>query len=43
MVLGSGNPMEEMNEFMGDGVFTEKENLFNSVEDNGCLEDGGIE
>ena len=41
--LGMGDPMEKADEFMGDGVFTEKENLFDGVEDDGGFEDGGIE
>ena len=43
MVLGSGNPMEKMNKFMGDGVFMEKGDLFDGVEDDGYLEDGSVE
>ena len=41
--LSSSDPMEKVNKFMGDGVFTEKENLFDGVEDDGGFEDGGIE
>ena len=35
MVLGSGDSMEKMDEFMGDGVFMEEENLFDGMEDDG--------
>ena len=37
------DPMEKVNMFMGDGVFTEEGNLFNGVEDNGGFEDGSVE
>ena len=43
MLLGASDPMEEANEFMGDGVFTEEGNLFDGVEDNRGFEDGGVE
>ena len=43
MPLGTSNPMEEVNEFMGDRVFTEEGNLFDGVEDDGGFEDGGVE
>ena len=43
MSLGMSDPMEKVNMFMGDGVFTEEGNLFDSVEDNRGFEDGGIE
>ena len=37
------DPMKEVNEFMGNRVFTEKGNLFDGMEDNGGFEDGSIE
>ena len=42
MVLSSGDPMEEANQFVRNGVFTEKGNLFDCVEDDGGFEDGGV-
>ena len=42
MSLSSGDPMEKMNQFMQDGVFTKEGDLFNCVEDDGDLEDGGV-
>ena len=41
--LCSRDPMEQMDKFMGDGIFPKEGNLFDSVEDNGCFEDGGVE
>ena len=41
--LGLGDPMEEVNKFMGNGVFTEEGDLFDGVEDNGGFKDGGVE
>ena len=41
--LGASDPMEKVNKFMGDGVFMEKGDLFNGVEDNRGFEDGSIE
>ena len=43
MSLGTSDPMEEANKFMGNRVFTEEGNLFNSVEDDGGFKDGSIE
>ena len=43
MSLGSGDPMEEVNKFMRDRIFTEERNFLNGVEDNGGFEDGGVE
>ena len=43
MLLGMSDPMEKVNEFMGNRVFTEEGNLFDGMEDNGGFEDGGIE
>ena len=42
MSLGTSDPMEKVNKFMGDGVFTEEGNLFDGVEDDGGFEDGGV-
>ena len=41
--LGSGDPMEEANKFMGNRVFTEEGNLFNGMEDDRGFEDGSVE
>ena len=41
--LGMSDPMEEANKFMGNRVFMEEGNLFDSVEDNRGFEDGSIE
>ena len=41
--LGASDPMEKVNKFMGDGVFTEEGNLFDGVQDDGGFEDGGVE
>ena len=41
--LGTSDPMEEVNKFMGNRVFMEEGNLFDSVEDDGGFKDGGIE
>ena len=43
VLLGMSDPMEEVNKFMGDGVFTEEGNLFDGMEDDGGFEDGDIE
>ena len=43
MSLGTSDPMEKANKFMGDGVFTEERNLFDGVEDDGGFEDDSIE
>ena len=43
MSLGSGDPMEEVNKFMRDRIFTEERNFLNGVEDNGGFKDGSIE
>ena len=42
-MLGTSDPMEKVNKFMGDGVLTEEGNLFNGVEDDGGFKDGSIE
>ena len=41
--LSSGDTMEETNQFMRNGVFTEEGDLFDCVEDDGGFEDGGVE
>ena len=43
MSLGTSDPMEEVNEFMGNRVFMEKGDFFNGMEDDGGFEDGGVE
>ena len=43
VLLGASDPMEKVNKFMGDGVFTEEGNLFDSVEDDRGFKDGGVE
>ena len=43
VALSLGDPVEKMNEFMQNRVFTEKGDLFDCVEDDGGFEDGGIE
>ena len=43
VLLGTSDPMKEVNEFMGYGVFTEEGNLFDGMEDNRGFEDGGVE
>ena len=43
MSLCSGDPMEEVNKFICDGVFTEKGDFFDGMEDNRSFEDGSIE
>ena len=43
MLLGTSDPMEKVNKFMGDGVFTEERNLFDGVEDDGGFKDGSVE
>ena len=42
MALSLSNPMEEANQFVRNGVFTEKGNLFDCVEDDRGFEDGGV-
>ena len=42
MLLGSGDSMEQVNKFMGDGVFMEEGDLFNGMEDDGGFKDGGV-
>ena len=42
VTLSSSDPMEETNQFMRNGVFTEEGDLFDCVEDDGGFEDGGI-
>ena len=43
MSLGTSDPMEKANKFMGDRVFTEEGNLFDGMEDDRGFEDGGVE
>ena len=43
VALGSGDPMEESNQFMRNRIFTEEGDLFDCVEDDGGFEDGGVE
>ena len=43
VMLSLSDPMEETNQFMRDGVFTEEGNLFDCVEDDGGFEDGSVE
>ena len=43
VVLSLSDPVEEMNQFVRNGVFTEKGDLFDCVEDNRGFEDGSIE
>ena len=43
MSLGTSDPMEKVNKFMGDRVFTEEGNLFDGMEDDRGFEDGGVE
>ena len=42
MLLGSGDPMEKMNQFMRDGVFMKEGDLFDCVEDNRGFKDGSV-
>ena len=42
VMLSSSDPMEEMNQFVRNGVFTEEGDLFDCVEDDGGFEDGGV-
>ena len=42
MALSSSDPMEEMNQFVQNGVFTEEGDLFDCVEDDGGFKDGGV-
>ena len=41
--LSTSDPMEKVNEFMGNRVLMEEGNLFNSMEDDGSFEDGSVE
>ena len=41
--LSPSDPMEQANQFVRDGIFTEEGVLFDCVEDDGCFEDGGVE
>ena len=41
--LGMSDPMEEVNKFMGNRVFTEEGNLFNDMEDDRGFKDGSVE
>ena len=43
MSLGLGDPMEEVNQFMRNGVFMEEGDLFDGMEDDGGFEDGSVE
>ena len=43
VALSSSDPMEEVNQFVRNRVFTEEGDLFNCVEDDGGFEDGGVE
>ena len=43
MTLGSGDPMKEADEFMGDGIFMKEGDLFDCMENDGGFEDGSIE
>ena len=42
VALSSSDPMEEVNQFVRNRIFTEEGDLFNCVEDDGGFEDGGI-
>ena len=42
VLLSTSDPMEEMNEFVRNGVFTEEGDLFDCVEDDGGFEDGSV-
>ena len=42
MSLSSGDPMEKVDQFMRDGVFTKEGDLFDCVEDDRGFEDGGV-
>ena len=43
MTLSSSNPMEKVNQFMRNRIFTEEGDLFDCVEDDGGFEDSGVE
>ena len=43
MVLSSGDPMEEVNKFMRDGILTKEGDFVDGVEDSRCFKDGSIE
>ena len=43
MTLSPGDPMEEVNKFMRNRVFTEEGNIFDGVEDDRGFKDGSIE
>ena len=42
MALSSRNPMEEANQFVRYGIFTEEGDLFDCVEDDRGFEDSGV-
>ena len=42
MTLSPNDPMEQTNQFVRDGIFTEEGVLFDCVEDDGSFEDGGV-
>ena len=42
VALSSSDPMEEVNQFVRNRIFTEEGDLFNCVEDDGGFEDGGV-
>ena len=42
VMLCSSDPVEETDQFMRNGVFTEEGDLFDCVEDDGGFEDGGV-
>ena len=42
VMLSLNDPMEETNQFVPNGVFTEEGDLFDCVEDDRGFEDGGI-
>ena len=43
MSLGTSDPIEEANKFMGNRVFMEEGNLFDGMEDDRGFMDGGVE
>ena len=42
VVLSSSDPMEEVNQFVRNRVFTKEGDLFDCVEDDRGFEDGGV-
>ena len=42
MTLSPSDPMEQANQFVRDGIFTEEGVLFDCVEDDRSFEDGGV-